>query len=76
MVTDLSHWQRKREFYQQAPDWVRQIWPSEPSFNWYIKSRREALSKDGVLRKLGRDWLVNEQALEQDVRGQLEGQAL
>ncbi len=75
MSNDLSNWQRKREYYKQSPDWVRQIWPSEPSFNWFIKSRREALANAGVLRKLGRDWLVNEQALEDDVRAQLEGKS-
>lgn len=75
MSSNLSDWQRKREFYANAPEWVRQIWPTEPSFNWYVKSRCHALSNSGVLRKLGRDWLVNQQALENDVRQQLEAKS-
>jgi len=74
MSNDLSNWQRKREFYSRGPHWVRQIWPSEPSFNWFIKSRREMLANSGVLRKLGRDWLIDQQALEQNVRQQIGGQ--
>ncbi|GEM_PF-5700600 len=50
MSDDLSNWQRKREFYAHAPEWVRQIWPTEPSFNWYVKSRRQVLSNAGMLR--------------------------
>jgi hypothetical protein len=73
MSDDLSNWQRKREFYAHAPDWVRQIWPTEPSFNWYVKSRRQVLANAGVLRKLGRDWLVDVKALEQNMRQQLGG---
>lgn len=72
MSNDLSRWQRKREFYTNAPDWVRQIWLTQPSFNWYCKSRRQELSEAGVLRKLGRDWMVDVEQLEQTLRQQLE----
>lgn len=71
MSDDLLRWQRKRDFYANAPDWVRQFWSTQPSFNWYCKSRRLELSEAGVLRKLGRDWMVDVQQLEQTLRKQL-----
>ena len=73
MSIDLDRWQRKADFYANAPTWVRSIWSTQPSFEWYCKSRRKTLAKAGALRKLGRDWFVHSDQLEVAVRGEFFG---
>lgn len=71
MSIDLERWQRKADYYANGPEWVHRIWSTQPSFDWFCKSRRQALSQAGVLRKLGRDWFVNSELLEAVVRSEL-----
>lgn len=66
-VDTLSRMRRKADFYAQAPAWVHQIWPTFDSFNWFIKTRAKVLSSVGAIRKLGRDWFVDEQLFAQEV---------
>jgi len=38
----LANLRRKRAYYtQEAPAWVRNVWPRPQSFDWFIKNRRD-----------------------------------
>ncbi len=63
MSDDLDRWQRKRGFYATAPQWVYGLWRTQPSFEWFVKSRRSELANAGAIRKLGRDWFVDVEGL-------------
>lgn len=69
----LERWQRKRGFYADAPSWVYGLWRTQPSFEWFVKSRRAELSNAGAIRKLGRDWFVDVNALQLFVENKLNG---
>lgn len=59
-VLQLANLRRKNVFYQHdAPDWVRNLWPRPESFDWFVRSHRQALVSNGALIKLGRDYLVD-----------------
>jgi len=56
----LANLRRKRAYYtQEAPAWVRNVWPRPQSFDWFIKNRRDDLVAQGALIKLGRDYFVD-----------------
>ena len=59
MSCELDRWQRKRGFYDNAPEWVHNIWRTRASLEWFLKSRRNELNAHGAIRKLGRDWFVD-----------------
>lgn len=75
MSDDLERWQRKSGFYAAAPQWVYGLWRTQPSFEWFVKSRRSELANAGAIRKLGRDWFVDVDALQEFVTHQLMGEA-
>lgn len=58
----LQRLRRKSDFYSDGPAWVRTVWPTQAGFEWFCKSRREALHKAGGLRRMGRDWFVDAEA--------------
>jgi hypothetical protein len=56
----LSQLRRKRDYYENdAPDWVKNIWPRFASFDWAIKLNRHELAAAGALVKLGRDSFIH-----------------
>lgn len=55
----LQRLRRKSDFYSDGPQWVRTVWPTQAGFEWFCKSRREALQKAGGLRRMGRDWFID-----------------
>ena len=59
MFACLERLRRKSDFYAHGPDWVRQLWTTEASFDWYVKSRKAGLQSAGGLRRMGRDWFVD-----------------
>jgi hypothetical protein len=73
MSDDLERWQRKRGFYATAPQWVYGFWRTQPSFEWFVKSRRSELANAGAICKLGRDWFVDVDALQNFVASQFNG---
>lgn len=58
----LDRTARKRDFYLTGPAWVRSVWPTPHSFDWFCRSRRHELASKGAMVKLGRDWFVDVQA--------------
>lgn len=58
-MTLFDRLRRKAEFYQQGPEWVRSIWPTENSFAWFLKSHTQELEKLLAIRKVGRDWFID-----------------
>lgn len=56
----LARIRRKPDYYKNdAPDWVRNVWPRIQSFNWFIKNRRAELLEAGAVVRLGRDYFVD-----------------
>jgi len=55
----LERLRKKSDFYTDGPDWVRSVWKTQAGFEWFCKSRREALEQRGGLRRMGRDWFVD-----------------
>lgn len=56
----LDNLRRKTAFYQHdAPAWVKNFWPRQESFDWFIKHHRDALIEQGALVKLGRDYFID-----------------
>lgn len=56
----LARIRRKPDYYQNdAPDWVRNVWPRPQSFDWFLKHHRDALVDAGALVRLGRDHFVD-----------------
>jgi hypothetical protein len=55
----LDRTARKRDFYLTGPAWVRSVWPTPHSFEWFCKSRRQELARQGAMVKLGRDWFID-----------------
>lgn len=58
----LYRLKRKSDFYTDGPQWVRSVWPTQASFEWFCKSRRDALQQVGGLRRMGRDWFIDAEA--------------
>lgn len=57
---NLSLVRRKPDYYRNdAPAWVRNVWPRPESFDWFIKNNRTALVSQGAVVRLGRDYFVN-----------------
>ena len=57
---DLSNLRRKRDFYtNNSPAWVRIVFRSFTSFNWFCKDNRNALIAAGALFRIGRDYFVD-----------------
>jgi hypothetical protein len=57
---NISHLRRKRDYYlEDGPDWIRTIWNKPESFNWFLKNNRGALTKDGAIVRLGRDYFID-----------------
>lgn len=56
----LARIRRKPDYYQNdAPAWVRNVWPRPESFDWFIKNRRAELVESGAVVRLGRDYFVD-----------------
>ncbi len=56
---DLSKLRRKRDYYtSDSPDWVRIVFRSFESFDWFCKDNRDALLAAGALMRIGRDYFV------------------
>lgn len=56
----LARIRRKPDYYQNdAPAWVRNVWPRPESFDWFIKHRRAELVAAGAVVRLGRDYFVD-----------------
>lgn len=46
----LARIRRKPDYYQNdAPAWVRNVWPRPESFDWFIKHRRAELVESGAV---------------------------
>lgn len=59
-IQKIANLRRKANYYQHdAPDWVRNVWNRPESFDWFIKSNKDALCQKGALVKLGRDFFVD-----------------
>lgn len=57
---NLSLVRRKPDYYRNdAPAWVRNVWPRPESFNHFVKSHRAALLDQGAVVRLGRDQFIN-----------------
>jgi hypothetical protein len=57
---DLSHLRRKRDYYtNDSPPWVRIVFRSFRSFDWFCKDNRAALIAAGALFRIGRDYFVD-----------------
>jgi hypothetical protein len=69
--TKLERLSRKRDFYTNAPDWVKTFWPTQASFDWYLKSRNKPLTEQGALQRLGRDYFVDAERLALAVENEL-----
>lgn len=60
MPLKLTHIRRKPDYYRNdAPAWVRNVWPRQASFDWFIKHRRAELVNSGAVVRLGRDYFVD-----------------
>lgn len=59
MSINLKQLCRKRDYYQEGPQWVRTIWKTSNAFDHFVKSRRSFLAHRGAIHKLGRDWFVD-----------------
>lgn len=56
----LTRIRRKPDYYRNdAPEWVRNVWPRQESFDWFIKHRRVELVDSGAVVRLGRDYFVD-----------------
>jgi hypothetical protein len=56
----LSNLRRKRDYYtNDSPDWVRVVFRSFTSFDWFCKDNRDALISAGALFRIGRDYFVD-----------------
>lgn len=56
----LARIRRKPDYYSNdAPPWVRNVWPRPESFDWFIKHRRTELVESGAVVRLGRDYFVD-----------------
>jgi hypothetical protein len=71
----LERLTRKRDFYTNAPDWVKTFWPTQSSFDWFIKSRNQTLTEQGALLRLGRDYFIDSERLAVSVETELGGAA-
>lgn len=56
----LLRLRRKSDFYSQGPGWVRSLWPTQAGFEWFCKANRDSLCRSGGLRRMGRDWFIDE----------------
>jgi hypothetical protein len=74
-VIKLERLARKRDFYSTAPDWVKTFWPTQSSFDWFIKSRTQTLTEQGALMRLGRDYFVDAERLAIAVETEMGGAA-
>ena len=74
-VTKLDCLARKRDFYKNSPNWVKTFWPTQSSFDWFIKSRTQTLTEQGALMRLGRDYFVDAERLAIAVETEMGGAA-
>lgn len=49
---------RKREYYDAAPLWVRNVWSTRTALDNFIKYNRHKLASTGAIVKIGRDYFV------------------
>jgi hypothetical protein len=49
---------RKRDYYDAAPLWVRNIWSTRNALDHFIKYNRRELTSSGAIVKIGRDYFV------------------
>ncbi len=63
----LDRTARKRDYWQTGPAFVRSVWPTPHSFDWFCRSRRQELAAQGAMVKLGRDWFIDAEAFPQAV---------
>jgi hypothetical protein len=57
----IANLRRKAEYYSNdGPEWVRLIWPRLASFDWFLKSNRQTLVACGGIRRLGRDYFIDQ----------------
>ena len=71
---NLTALRRASDFYEvDAPAWVRALWPTRSSFDWFIKSRRAQLVEHGGLVKLGSRVCVDTDRFQQAAQMALQG---
>jgi hypothetical protein len=57
---NLSNLRRKRDFYtNDSPPWVRIVFRTFTSFDWFCKDNRDALVAASALFRIGRDYFVD-----------------
>lgn len=72
---NLTALRRAGDFYEtDAPNWVRSLWPTRSSFDWFIKSRRAQLVEAGALVKLGSRVCVDTERFKDAAQTVLQGQ--
>lgn len=58
-IGNISRLRRQDDFYlNEAPAWMRVIWPRLKSFTWFLKNHRSRLKTEGALIRLGRDYFI------------------
>jgi hypothetical protein len=60
----LEQLRPKTVFYENGPEWVRSIFKTANSFDWYCKSRKKVLGECGAMCRIGRDWYINGEKFE------------
>ena len=57
----LGNLRRKLDYYEiDGPEWIRSIWTRQASFDWFLKCHRKTLVEFGGLRRLGRDYFIDQ----------------
>lgn len=58
-INDLR---RKPDYYDHdGPTWIRSIWNTPSSFDWFLKNNRQQLLSEGAIHRLGRDYFIHRQ---------------
>jgi hypothetical protein len=57
----ISNLRRKPDYYgSDGPSWIRSIWNTPSSFDWFLKNNRRRLLQEGAIHRLGRDYFIDQ----------------
>ena len=66
---DLNHLRRRNDYIRHdAPKWMRALWPTEPSLDWFMKAHRQQLVGAGAIVLMGREYFIMADKFEAVVR--------
>lgn len=56
----ICNLRRKPDYYgSDGPSWIRSIWTTPSSFDWFLKNNRQRLISEGAIHRLGRDYFIH-----------------